>query len=82
MSDQPKKQRTWKSVLSTTVVFLVLYVLSTGPVYWLETRGLLFDEDGFLGHLTQCFYNPLLWLALKSDAFFSFFYWYIELWSP
>jgi hypothetical protein len=48
------------------VAALVLYVASSGPVYWLIVR---FDNQEHWRGAFYSLYAPLLWLAERSDSF-------------
>lgn len=74
---------------------LLLYVLSTGPVYAWNSRWWAravaeqgADRDAALarvlahGQSIKTLYAPLIWLSDRSPAAQGAFRWYLELWEP
>ena len=79
MNDKPKKRRSAISIFTWGIVVLVLYVLSSGPAFWIHYT--------FFGQETSALaiifiYSPLFWLAEESELFQSVFIWYVDLWTP
>jgi hypothetical protein len=75
MSDEPKKRSRawigWASALS----FLVIYVLSVGPMGWLWTRGYIPYR------LFYVLYAPLDWAYVHSNAVRRVADWYYYVWG-
>ena len=55
----------------------VLYVLSSGPAEWLQTRGYIRGGDGW----TFWFYLPLNRLMEVSHTFKAALLWYLSVWE-
>jgi len=69
----PKSRKTpWLAV----AIFLLLYVLSVGPVGALLGLGTT-DLSRWLG-VFEVIYFPVLWLVDRSDALQRLFVWYVS----
>ena len=80
MSDQPQKRSSPDSKALAVIVLPVLYVLSSGPVFWLLMMSL-----GYVGTARTVFdvvYYPLGWLNDNVEFVRKFFDWYMPVWYP
>lgn len=68
-------------VVSVALLCLLptVYVLSIGPVVWLDARGYVDTSEQ---SPLFAFYWPLIWLSLQSDTTQAILTWYMELWLP
>lgn len=67
---------TWLRYYNSFVILLLLYVLSTGPMYWLIHRA-YFNVGG--ARFIAAFYYPIAWLC-EFEPVSRWFDWYIGLW--
>lgn len=59
------------------VMFIfIIYVLSTGPMYWLIFAGYQASGSSFVANL----YFPIVWACQQSDVICTWFDWYVGLW--
>jgi hypothetical protein len=72
--DEPKKERAPLVAALSVAVVPLAYLLSSGPAYWLATRG-------YIGHWYGRIYSPLIWLASKFDPFAKLFFWWADLFN-
>ena len=68
--------RSLKRLLVQLAVLFVLYVLSTGPMYWWIFEAYYLGGSQFLAQL----YYPLVIACEMSDTIGAFFEWYVGLW--
>ena len=59
-----------------TLLILLLYVLSTGPMYWRIYEAYNLNTSSLL----QRIYLPIVLLCESSDTVNSWFNWYVGLW--
>jgi hypothetical protein len=59
-----------------TLIVLMIYVLSTGPLYWAIYEAFRDGGSVFLAKL----YYPLVLACQHSDAISNWFDWYVGLW--
>ena len=79
MNEQPEKRRSSISIALNVTAILLLYVLSTGPVFRIYTMtGLAYDHP--VAVTLMSFYYPVLLLCESSDAINSVVSWYLDLW--
>jgi hypothetical protein len=65
-------------IIGGLIVTPILYVLSAGPVVWLETRDLV---PYFAWDIIEWFYAPLNWLYEEGPApIHDALDWYVDLW--
>ena len=80
MTDQEGYQFEVAEFMRWLPVYLILafavYVLSTGPFYWLIFESYFLENDSYVAVL----YLPLVWLADQSNLFANWIDWYIGLW--
>ena len=74
-----KRRERWaKWTLAAAVALPVLYVLSIGPVAWLNTRHLMPEV---LGSATKHLYDPIEWLMARGPGTVEqAIRWYARLW--
>lgn len=58
------------------MIVLILYVLSTGPMYWLIFAGYQASGSSIIANL----YFPIVWACQQSDVICNWFDWYVGLW--
>ncbi|MCA9071336.1 MAG: hypothetical protein KDA84_20555 [Planctomycetaceae bacterium] len=58
------------------LMVLIIYILSTGPMYWLIFAGYQASGSSFLANL----YFPIVWACEQSDLICTWFDWYVGLW--
>jgi hypothetical protein len=68
------KRRFRRSVFQLVIIF-VLYILSTGPMYWIWFSAYYLHGSEYIEKL----YNPIV-LACEIDVINDFFDWYVGLW--
>lgn len=78
MSDHKKPGWTFW-VTASVAVLPVLYVLSSGPVQWMDSHGMISD---FFRALLMVIYRPLRWIDRNSESFHIALKWYVSLWMP
>ncbi len=59
-----------------SLIVLILYVLSTGPMYWLVYEAFRANGSVFLAKL----YLPIVFACQYSDVICGWFDWYVGLW--
>ena len=76
-SPNPRKLSGTGTVVVAVVVLLALYVLSLGPMVWLNDNGYLSDESGSVFEMVylplDILYNEFAWVESILDA-------YMDLW--
>jgi hypothetical protein len=76
-----KRERSSVAVIMVVLLVVVplLYLLSTGPVIWLESRGYMSKEAGIaLGYI----YAPIRYIIQNSDSCMKLFKLWFYLWEP
>ncbi len=73
MDETKVEQVDWRIQLGAPLVVFALYVLSVGPVAWL-------DEHDVIPDSTRIVYAPLGLLVKGSEAFLSAMEWYLSFW--
>jgi hypothetical protein len=63
-------------VYCRAVIVLMVYVLSTGPLYWAIYEGFTDNGSYFLARL----YYPLVVACKHSEVVCNWFDWYVGLW--
>ena len=63
-------------VYCRSLIILILYVLSTGPMYWMVYEAFRANGSVFLAKL----YLPIVFACQYSDAICGWFDWYVGLW--
>ena len=66
----------WLRIYCRTLLVLLLYVLSTGPMYWTIYEAFHDNGSTFLAKL----YFPIVLACQLSDTISNWFEWYIGLW--
>ena len=61
-------------ILAVVLLLPVVYLLSTGPAFWLEVRGYAADEH------VSTIYRPVLWIIDRSETCDAALDWYLSLW--
>ena len=72
--DAVRKSKLSGTVIAPAVILMLLYVLSTGPVYW------LFDYFGWPTSILIAVYWPLLQLGEICGPFADVMIWYLRHW--
>lgn len=80
---QPVQMEKDHSLIATLIrlycrvmIVFILYVLSTGPMYWLVFAGYQASGSSFIANL----YFPIVWACQQSDVVCTWFDWYVGLW--
>jgi len=78
--DPDKRERSPLVIAASIVLPLlpILYVLSIGPVVWLNYHNHLSPE--FVSAFAW-FHYPITWLTNHCEPFGHFMLWYVELWA-
>ena len=63
-------------IYSRVLIFLILYILSTGPMYWLIYGAFNASGSTFLAKM----YYPIALLCEMSETVCNWFDWYVGLW--
>jgi len=81
MSTKPTRKRRIPTplVVMAPVVFVIVYVLSLGPLFWMATHGRVSIRTL---QLVQVLFVPLAWLGDKIPWVEYFLDWYMRLWAP
>jgi hypothetical protein len=66
----------WLRVYCRVLIVLMVYVLSTGPMYWAIYEAFNTNGHSFLARL----YYPIVLACQLSDTICAWFDWYVGLW--
>jgi hypothetical protein len=78
-----KPRRAWPWGVAVAIALPMVYVLSIGPVIWVEKRVV---KSGYTSlsewyRVRQTLYGPLLQARdYRSKAFHDFYWWYLGMW--
>jgi hypothetical protein len=72
----PKKKRYWMGWITVPFLLLTLYVLSTGPMSWLDAKGKVSTAS------LITFYFPLIELRDAYPPVEKILDWYVGFWLP
>ena len=78
MTDTRKKLG-WPFWTTITLLVVVAYPLSVGPVWWILGQR---DWPEWMNTFEQVFYWPLGWLMGNSPLLTEWMLWYMRLWIP
>jgi hypothetical protein len=80
MSDEPERKKVrWTIRIEFVVVALLLYVLSMGPVYWIEWK--LPASRSTMEAVDATVYKPVWWTARRCQPFEQFLFRYVAFWG-
>jgi len=68
----------WRTSLAIILLLPFLYVLSVGPVSWMDEQRWI-DGETFV-FLTGTFYAPLEWCYSRCEPLHRFLIWHNSLW--
>lgn len=79
----PSRKRSARTWIARFLLTLMLYVLSSGPVYrltwWLIERGYNPEK---VGSVFPIIYSPISWICKHSEIADHAWRWYINQWDP